>query len=214
MKKHTDSGLWVRDNADIGVIKQQSSYRELKGLNLEGKTCLDLGGYIGTFAWWALKNLDLKKIVSVEPEPSNVKVFQRNFGGNRKVKLLIGAVGEKVGGAKLYLGKKYRSCNSLQEFRGRKSISVTIIPFRQLLLEVHPTLIKCDIEGGEYFFSWKNLPTFCKVICMELHQQKKGWFEKQQKLDEVLLDQNFEHIKPPSLKVTFQKVCVAIWRRL
>lgn len=209
------SGLWIRNKGDAGVVRQMKDYKSLLGCGLKNPVILDLGGYIGTFAWWADKNLDAKLVVSVEPDPSNIEVFEKNmsmFACN--IIRHDAAVTMKTGDTlPLYLGKTYASCNSLEPFRGRKQVDVKTISFTELLNGYRPDIIKCDIEGGEFGLDWTNLPDCVKFIVMEIHQQRPAWVEQMKEIDQQLLDQGFAHVVKPKHEVTFHKVDIGAWRR-
>ena len=214
MYKDEVSGLWVRDKGDQGVVKQMRDYKSLLNLPFKPKTILDLGGFIGTFVWFAKKNLDPELIVSVEPDPSNIEVFDKNWSTEQNVHLYKAAATMFDGDTlPLYLGKTYRSCNSLESFRGRETVDVATISFRTLLDQYNPDVIKCDIEGGEFGLDWTNLPDSVKVVVMEIHQHRPAWIEQMKEIDQQLLDQGFEHVVAPKHALTFHKVDIGSWRR-
>ena len=212
--KHEPSGLWVRNKGDEGVIGQMKDYKSLLGCGIENPVILDLGGYIGTFAWFALKNLGPEAIISVEPDPSNVEVFKKNFGQHEQVILYEAACTMKTDDIlPLYLGKTYASCNSLEPFRGRQKVDVKTVSFKTLLDKHKPDIIKCDIEGGEFGLDWTNLPDCVKFIVMEIHQQRPAWIEQMKEIDQQLLDQGFKHVVKPKHIQTFHKIDIGAWQR-
>jgi FkbM family methyltransferase len=211
--KHEPSGLWVRGDADIGVIAQQKDYKLLTTLGLVKPKILDLGGYIGTFVWFAKKNLDPEWIVSVEPDPRNAEVWEVNWGNDNQclqIKMAVTKNGGEI--LPLYLGKTYASCNSLEHFRGRTTVDVHTVAFSNLL-ERNPTLIKCDIEGGEFGLDWSALPDSVEAIAMEIHQQRPQWIDQMKIIDQQLLDQGFNHVRKPKHELTFHKVDIGVWTR-
>lgn len=209
------SGLYVRNKGDQGVIKQMRDYKSLLGCEIESPVILDLGGYIGTFAWWAAENLNPKLVVSVEPDPSNIEVFKKNMGSIKADVLRYDAACTMKTGdtLPLYLGKTYASCNSLEPFRGRRRVDVKTIAFVELLQTYQPDIIKCDIEGGEFGLDWANLPDCVKFVVMEIHQQRPMWIEQMKEIDQQLLDQGFKHVVTPKHKQTFHKVDIGAWER-
>ena len=215
MYQHEPSGLWVRNKGDEGVIKQMKDYKGLLNCGIENPVILDLGGYIGTFAWWAMENLRPKEVFSVEPDPSNIEVFLENFTQDHPSVHLYDAACTMSDGdtLPLYLGKTYASCNSLEPFRGRQKIDVKTVSFNTLISKHQPDIIKCDIEGGEFGLDWTKLPNCVKFIVMEIHQQRPLWIEQMKKIDQQLLDQGFEHVVKPKHELTFHKVDIGAWRR-
>lgn len=212
MYQSEPSGLWVRDKGDEGVIRQMKDYNSLLAADIQGTRILDLGGFIGTFAWWAEKNLDPTCVISVEPDPSNIELFKKNIGP--RTELIEAAVTMKTGDTlPLYLGKTYRSCNSLEFFRGREKVDVNTIGFKDLLDRTNPDIIKCDIEGGEFGLDWTIIPPEVKFIVMEIHQQRPQWIEQMKVIDQQLLDLGFEHVRKPKHVTTFHKVDIGAWGR-
>jgi FkbM family methyltransferase len=213
LTKHEPSGLWVRGDADIGVIAQQKDYKLLMTLGLVKPKILDLGGYIGTFVWFAKKNLDPFFILSVEPDPRNAEVWEANWGNDPDCMLIEAAVTQK-GGEKLplYLGKTYASCNSLEHFRGRTTVEVDTVAFSEFLVG-EPTLIKCDIEGGEFGLDWSALPDSVEAIAMEIHQQRPQWIDQMKIIDQQILNQGFHHVRKPKHELTFHKVDIGVYHR-
>ena len=216
--KEPKSGLWVRNKGDEGVVAQMKDYKSLLGCGVKNPVILDLGGYIGTFAWWAAKNLDPNTVISVEPDPSNLEVFNKNMelvSRNNWVVLYDAACTMTDGDTlPLYLGKTYASCNSLEPFRGRQKVDVETVSFKRLLEKHQPDIIKCDIEGGEFGLDWTNLPEYVKFIVMEIHQQRPAWIEQMKEIDQQLLDQGFEHVVTPKHATTFHKVDIGAWKRM
>ena len=214
MFKDELSGLWVRDKGDQGVVKQMRDYKSLLTCNIENPVILDLGGFIGTFAWFAMKNLDPAQVISVEPDPDNIAVFEENWSEEPKVLLYKAACTMKDDDVlPLYLGKTYRSCNSLEEFRGRAKVMVDTISFETLLTQHQPDIIKCDIEGGEFGLDWSNLPDCVKYVVMEIHQHRPKWIEHMKGIDAGLLEQGFEYVVKPKHVQTFHKLDIGAWRR-
>lgn len=207
------SGLWCRDKGDQGVIKQMRDYKALLPCPIKNPVILDLGGFIGTFVWFARRNMNPSKIISVEPDPDNIEMFHKNWTKDQVTLYEAAVTMSDTDTLPLYLGKTYRSCNSLEPFRGREKVDVPTVSFRTLLDKYQPNIIKCDIEGGEFGLDWKNLPESVKYVTMEIHQRRLVWVDQMKIIDQKLLDQGFTHVKAPKHEVTFHKVDTATWRR-
>lgn len=208
------SGLYVRDKGDQGVVKQMKDYKTLLTCGINNPVILDLGGFIGTFAWFATRNLNPMIVVSVEPDPSNIEVFKKNWPHDLRVELIEAAVTMKDDDTlPLYLGKTYRSCNSLEPFRGRQRVDVKTVSFHRLLQEYQPDIIKCDIEGGEFGLNWTDLPECVRYIVMEIHQQRPQWIEQMKIIDRQLLNQRFIHVRKPKHEQTFHRTDIGAWQR-
>lgn len=208
-----ESGLLYRDSKDLGVINEQNRcYRALKDHPVRG-LYLDVGAYIGTFAWWAKANLTPSRIVSVEPYGPSADVLEANYGSDPDVTIIrAAAVADGSTDRDLYLGRTYSSCNTLAPIRGRIAIPVKTVDW-QSLLDLEPVLIKCDIEGGEYGLPWGDLPDSVVSLAFEFHQNQPGWLEGQHQIHDVLLAQGFSAVREPAPHVTFQKVTMGVYWR-
>lgn len=204
------SGLHVRDKGDEGIVKEQNEWKPLIK-HAPFHTALDIGGHIGTFVWWAKKNLGVERVVSIEPTPESCEVYRQNHPDGE----LIEAACMRTGGddVPLYLGRTYSACNSLEAWRGRQAIRVKRVIFNDVINSVKPDLIKCDIEGGEYTLPWNSLPACVRAVAMELHYHRRHWKAEAERIDWELLELGFKHEKAPRYN-SFTKQCIAIWVRL
>ena len=202
----TNLNLYFRDRGDVGIFLEQKEW-EILPEEAQG-VILDLGSHCG-YSTWFFQRRGLQ-VIPVEPDPQNIRVFKKNFPS---LNLIERAVTNQSGETlPLYLGKTYSAKNSLFEFRGRDSIDVGTISFRELLQQWNPNVIKCDIEGGEYLLDWSNLPKNLQYIVMELHYNRPDWEEKSLILDQTLINQGFKYLKPPRFN-SFKKTCTAGWWR-
>lgn len=206
-------GMWIRpEQGDEKMVKEAGQWKRVTIFDYSRSVLLDLGGHIGSFPRWALENLNPKLIVSVEPEPSNIFVFKKNFVDNKRVVLHeCAVVSSNEKRVKFYPGVTYAANSGLYPTRYRREIEVDAFNFRSLLNALKPTLIKCDIEAGEYLLNWKNLPKYVKEVCMEFHRHNAKSLLQQNEIDEALLQSGFKHIRPPKQNPSFG--CSAIYSR-
>lgn len=164
--REAHTGLWCRrDTLDEYVVKEQSSYKQLFNL-IHNKTVLDIGANIGAFAYNAIES-GAKKVISFEPDPDNVRVYKKQ--GLSSI-LIEKAVSNRNGTSRLYINShKNKGLHSLQPINGRASIPIELISFADILEEYKPSIIKIDIEGGEYDLDLYDIPSFVKAIAIEIH---------------------------------------------
>ena len=80
----------------------------IRGLSLPDEpVVVDVGGYIGDFAIYAVKRLKARKVVACEPSPRNFALLKRNVAVNRygdRIQMLNKAVtdGECVMGLSIF----------------------------------------------------------------------------------------------------------------
>lgn len=117
----------------------------------KGDTVLDGGGYVGTFAAAAMEQ-GAAWVVSYEATPDNAKILRKNMERYGRAVRVV----EKA----LISGKQKTVQLSISPFPGSNStvpsekrperISVPAAEFRHEVQYLRPSIIKLDIEGGEY----------------------------------------------------------------
>lgn len=157
------------------VLKRNVYEKPTQDFGLEaGELWFDLGGNIGTFALLALSKGC--SVIIYEPEPENLSILEKNLRVNgfpecktapsinfspRASKISKWAdcwkivpaaitVETRTKTANLYLSKgqnKYR--HTLYHKRGRDSIEVPLVSFKNEMAKYKPDGVKIDIEGAE-----------------------------------------------------------------
>lgn len=204
--------LYHRGPGDLGIVAEQHPcYGKFIQLVKEGDFILNLGAHIGLFDWYARNHSKPGMIYSVEPDPNNLRVLEKNT--NSLTHIIPGAVIDDSSKSELtlYLGKTYPATNSVHPFRGRKEVKVSSIQWKYLL-SLDPDIIKCDIEGAEYLLDWNLVPDCVRAIALELHFFRAEWEQDFNDLNEVLLGKGFTVIKVPKYN-SYSKVTIGIYAR-
>lgn len=179
------------------TIADQNTVRGIAGsygrFDYTRRRVLDIGGHIGSFAVYAVAR-GAKKVVSVEPQPRNQKMFKintREFGS--LVKLHKAACVRYSGIPRLITSGAALS-NSPRANYGRsrlramgdrissrtENIRVSTVYFQYLQKQLNPHIIKIDCEGTEHelldeFVANEAL----EAIVMEVHffdpKTRKTW---------------------------------------
>ena len=128
---------------------------------------LDLGANIGASAALFLDN-GAGRVIAVEPDPGNVIYAQRNL--RKRALVMWAAVGAKRGKMTFYPAPRQPYLSSKLPAKGRRGVSVPVVAFSDLLSHYRPTVVKCDIEFGEWDLPelWA-LPAHVRVLALELH---------------------------------------------
>lgn len=179
-------GLLVREGTyDTYVIREIE--RSYGWLDVRGRCVLDIGANIGAFTAWAVRH-GARHIVAVEPDPHNFELLVENFrrvctevgiGGAPSYSLLRYAMSSSLGTTTLWYppnGKNHGAL-STTEFRGRTSLRVETIPFRETCIDHNIQVVKCDCEGGEYEFldvPW-DIEDKVTQVAAEIHLSKRRW---------------------------------------
>lgn len=203
---HEPTGLRYRVEPsfrDLEIIDE--SLAVYQDLNVgPGDVVLDLGGHIGSAAQMFLK-LGARTI-SVEPLPTNYEVLKQNVEGfDGRGIALHGAVGPlDRESMTLYIHPKNHSAmGRTQPVRGREPLQVKAWHLEELLEKYQPTIIKCDIEHGEYELpALLDLPKSVRGLFMELHGKLQTghpheilpYNQKMLDFEQAILDQGFKTV--------------------
>jgi len=220
--RHPASNLVIEHKGDLGCIYGQEKYwSKLADLTKshtapESVKLLDIGAYIGDSVWYFLVNRKItNNVISVEPDPRNIELFQKNWEGDKRVELIQAAVvGDNRKTVNLYLGRTYSGANTLQPLKGRKYIEVPAIHYLELF-DRNPQILKGVMAGAEYQIDWKKLPDSVQTIGLEISHIHSSWIELGRKLDQDLLNMGFHHVVAPKHRPThFAEWNYSIWTRL
>ena len=132
---------------------------------------LDLGANIGASGRLFLDK-GAGRLIAVEPDPTSALFATRNLKDKRAV-LIWAAVGPNRGRMTFYPSPDRPYLSSSIPAKGRHGIKVPVLTLGSLFAQYHPTIVKCDIEFGEYDLPELHaLPDYVRVLAMELHIRK------------------------------------------
>lgn len=177
------------------VIVDEPYYKNLP-LNSED-VVLDIGACIGTFARLAASRAS--RVYCYEPSPSNFELLVDNTNDLENVfRYNVAVLGNEDTTCDLWLGSN-GTIHATTKYRGRTAITVAATSFNKELLAIGPSVLKIDIEGGEYELkSLWDLPTCVKKVFLEIHLNRREWRGGLAKsLVDSLEQQGFVWIKPP-----------------
>ena len=144
-----------------------------------GDRLLDLGAGLGFICALAAGVLGEASVFGVEAGPETVKLARRNLAANGfpGVKLMRGAV-VGTGEGEVEFGQRPAFwASALQGPEGwpemAQVIRVPARPIGKLLAKFAPTVISCDIEGGELEVLTQPLPGV-RLVVVETHPQVYG----------------------------------------
>jgi FkbM family methyltransferase len=171
------------------------SYRDLQ-INKED-VVFDIGGNIGAFAAWAAPKC--AKVITFEPDADNFEVLTQNTMLLPNVTAYNAAlVGHNNPTVEFFTNDTGRNkgLHSLVVTGGRTRHVVNARNFQDMLNIYRPTVIKCDIEGGEYdLLLDKPLPEYVRELAIEIHLQKIIWRRDQGPRLVEQLEHQFPNIK-------------------
>lgn len=147
---------------------------------------LDLGANIGASARLFLDK-GAAKVIAIEPDPRNVLLAQRNLAGQPAL-VIWAAVASTIGRTTVHVRKDKPYLTSTISDTDRKAVpGVPTLTLSGLLAKFHPTVVKCDIEFGEYDLpELRALPAFVRVLALEVHIRYDLVFANLRQTDEEL----------------------------
>ncbi|WP_425093966.1 FkbM family methyltransferase [Tropicimonas sp. S265A] len=173
---------------------------EIAGLNSQlraGDRVLDLGACHGLTSTFAARTRGVRAVMAVEASPRILPHLRTTYALNEvTVDLRHGLVigGEATGAAPFYV--RPRNWNSSvfgKNDAAAEKVTVPTLGINALMAEFKPTVLSCDIEGGEYdVLPGAHLDTV-RAIIIELHPKRFG-AEKTAALLEGLAKQGFVRV--------------------
>jgi FkbM family methyltransferase len=180
LSRHPRTGLWYREGTyDKQVIGETTGYTRLIPPRADD-VLLDVGANLGSVsAAWLRAGAS---VVALEPEPANFDLLARNLAGFDAARASIFRLA--VGGRgcpdtrTLYTTTGTNlGIHTTVPRRGRDQLEVRCVPLTGLLAGMRPTVVKIDIEGGEYelLSSLVPLPAHVRAVLVELHLTRGDW---------------------------------------
>lgn len=210
-----DGSIWIRPRTyDRQIAKESGYYLRLRPK--VGDVLLDIGANIGAVSWRFL-NAGVQRVVAVEPEPSNFSILKQNLASAEDRSVLVqAAVASTEGSCRLWLNPgRNKGMHSLVPHNGHRTIDVRSVTLQQLIRAHRPTLIKIDIEGGEYglMSPLGTLPEHVRGLALELHFFDRNWrFHEGPAIIRGIEEQGFSAVLPPRLDG--ERPCtLGIWLR-
>ncbi|WP_157966296.1 FkbM family methyltransferase [Oceanibium sediminis] len=160
-----------------GVFEQEE-IAALKAVLRPGDRVLDIGGGLGVTSSFIAARPGIRSVTVVEPNP-NTQAYLRAVHALNKVTVTIleGVLSAAATpGERDFYVRPHVFGSSLfarEDGSGRR-VRVRAIPLREVLADLRPTVISCDIEGGEIeLFAGAALPGV-RAIVMEVHPRITG----------------------------------------
>lgn len=160
----------------------KSDYYELEeaeilpGLIQRDDVILDVGAGIGFISCLAAKDNRVVRVLSVEANPVLVPVILRNAQKNyvgHKIEIVNGILGARETTVEFGVHTDFWASSTLLA-RDADIIEVRQLRFQDVLDRLRPTLIICDVEGGELQLFENVELTGVQRILIEIHQGKIG----------------------------------------
>ena len=190
--EHPIKGLWYRQGSgDERVLVEVcgGSYTKFLDKLLSDDIVLDLGTHVGSFSHLALRH-GVSAVISVEPDPTAVELITRNASKATLVRVAVVGEGRpKI--AEFQVNRTSTWGNSLTYKREDEHVifKVRTRSMLSLLKEFRPTIVKIDIEGGE-FDALESLewPSYVRGLTIEYHYEWCGYPDARERIERIHQD--------------------------
>ncbi|MFO8068223.1 MAG: FkbM family methyltransferase [Bacteroidales bacterium] len=165
--------FWIRPGtSDTTIFKGIFLQQEYPIIQNKTGTIIDAGANIGATSFFFKMHAPKMKIIAVEPDESNCKLFELNMKPFSSVTLLKKAL-HNVEGRSMQIknpdAPKYSYQMELGE-SNTKTVSINSILEKYEIKKLN--IVKLDIEGGEKAVFEKNTEwiNVCDILIIELHE--------------------------------------------
>ena len=186
------------DEYVVDEIIKKNTYKKLNIYAHD--TVLDIGMNIGMFAIKAAQTG--AEVHAYEPDPDNFELAKQNIALNGLTsnisiyKKAVTGTQDEIRSFSLNV-KKNKGAHSLIAKRGRNTIQVNCVNINDVIDQINPTVIKLDIEGGEYeVIKAMNNFTIMEFI-IEFHHAHLNDIKTKTKFHEIIgiLEKQFDHVE-------------------
>jgi len=194
------------DTSDSAMIKECiTNYSDI--LFKPTDVVMDLGANIGGFGKIAL-DAGIKHLICFEPDPFNFELLSYNLlkqddyivvhkAGIKDITLFEAAVVGDDSEEVTFVIKDNKNSACSGKVNTKEKINentfhkqtVKALNFDVVLDKYKPTIVKIDIEGGEYYILNKSLPHYVEVLALELHGFNKSDYLKMFKVLNLLMEE-------------------------
>ena len=154
--------------------------RKIGQITQPGDRVLEIGAGIGFMSALMLKNPHVERLVSYEANPLLIDKIEKTIADNDlatdNFELRNGVLtsGEATGTIDFHVHQDFWASSLRKTTATIRSVPVPLDNFNEVIRTLRPTLIVCDIEGGERaLFSGADL-TGVRSVYIELHQRVLG----------------------------------------
>jgi FkbM family methyltransferase len=185
----------IAEHMTKGTYEREEG-RLIGGILQEGERILEIGCGVGYVSCMAIKTGKVAEMLSFEANPKLIPIINNTWALNQvQAQCRNGVITNTSSGRKMdfYVRDDFwASSLSPDPYWYKEVVQVETVNFQELISDFKPTMIICDIEGGERdLFEGVQLTGVNKVF-MEVHQNVLGrWGMK--KLFERFAHQDFHY---------------------
>lgn len=151
---------------------------------------VDIGAYAGTYSVKAARS-GVRKVIAYEPTPYIFKILRMNLEPNMEI--YEQAVSNEFCKKTFYLSKGIGVTNSLVPSNSKIPITVDCLPYSYAIQNA--TVVKIDIEGGEYYID-DLIQDHVRAYIIDFHKAPK-WISKAEAIIGQLIDKGYKEVISP-----------------
>jgi len=147
----------------------------LRDALIDGDRVMEMGGGIGMVAIDCSRRLGGGNVVSYEPSPGMETLIRDNYALNRVDPTLIMAmIGAEAGSRTFHVARQFSRSSAHVSGPDTTPVEVPVLAFDAECARHRPTVLVCDIQGGESeFFAHADLSPF-RLVLVEVHPDLIG----------------------------------------
>lgn len=136
---------------------------------------LELGAGIGFISTLCARKIGSERVCAVEANPAMAETIRETYRLNGvSPRLICGLLGEGEGDETFFVERNFISSSTRQRSSAAQPVRTRRYDARDLLAEIRPSFLICDIEGGEQeLLAYLPLDGVRK-LCIELHPHVIG----------------------------------------
>lgn len=144
---------------------------------------MELGAGLGYISSVCARITDSSRVFAYEANPLMEPMIRDTFRLNKVAPALhICMVGKAAGTETFHVSRDFWESSTLPGSRHGRAVTAQVVPLRDEMERIQPTVFIADIEGGEYELFRDFPPNACRLIMFELHPRVLG----EQRAAEVL----------------------------
>lgn len=153
---------------------------------------VDLGAYVGTYAIRCAR-FPVKKVIAYEPTPSTYRLLSLTKLPNMEV-LQRAVVGDDSKEIAFYISKGIGVTNSIVESGSKSPTVVPATRYEDAVREA--TIVKIDVEGGEYGYKRIVQPNL-RAIIIDFHPVGSNWKSNAERIIADIENAGFKPVISP-----------------
>lgn len=148
----------------------------IKNILDQNDIVLEIGTGLGLISCYCAKIIGSEKVFTFEANPELEKIIRYNYKlNNVEPKLEIGVLGGFETEVEFYIEPDIWSSSLYKRSANSKKITVPVLNVNEVIINVNPSFLIVDIEGGE-FDLFRHISHFrnIKKIAIEIHKRVIG----------------------------------------